>query len=278
MKIRALTVYVAQFWLFALAIVSGSTNAAAAENRKSAQIPIKNLNVFVRIIVVSVVALGWSPGGPAWAGQIGSTEAAAAFIETLGQKVLPVQVSKQADAAEVRLAAFRGLIRGSFDLDLISRLVLGKFWGRATEGQRAAFKDLFARYFLTTYAGLLNSYRVDTLVVISSKRVGERDYLVRTSVERDGEMTAVVWRLRARDGEYRIINVLVRGISLNLTHRSEFASVVRQEGLDGMLRVLRDRVSRQADAPDRNMRATLPANILVSPNASKIDLLLLHQR
>lgn len=274
MRARALAVHVVQFWLFALAVVSGYANTAAAENKKSAQIAIKNVNVFVRVILVSVVALGWSPGGSAWAGQIGSTEAAAAFIETLGQKVLPVQVSKQADAAEVRLAAFRGLIRGSFDLDLISRLVLGRFWGRATEGQRAAFKDLFARYFLNTYAGLLNSYRVDTLVVISSKRVGERDYLVRTSVERDGEMTAVVWRLRARDGEYRIIDVLVRGISLVLTHRSEFASVVRQEGLDGMLRVLRDRVSRQADAPDGAMPADLSASILVSPNADKIDLLL----
>ncbi len=130
MRARALAVHVVQFSLFALAVVSGYANTAAAENKKSAQIAIKNVNVFVRIILVSVVALGWSPGGPAWAGQIDSTEAAAAFIETLGQKVLAVQVSKQADAAEARLAALRGLIRGGFDLDMISRLVLGKFWGR----------------------------------------------------------------------------------------------------------------------------------------------------
>jgi phospholipid transport system substrate-binding protein len=278
MKVRALTVHVVQFWLFSGAIISSFAIVVAAADNKPAQIPIKNLNVFVRIILVSLAALGWSPGGPAWAGQIDSTEAAATFIETLGQKVLPVQASKQADATEVHLAALHSLIRGSFDLDLISRLVLGKFWGRATEEQRAEFKDLFTQYLLNTYAGHLNSYRADTLVVISSKRAGERDYLVRTSVERDKELTAVVWRLRAGDGDYRIIDVLFHGISLNLTHRNEFASVVRQEGLDGMLRVLRDRVSRQADAPDRNMRAALPASILVSPNASKIDLLLLHQK
>ena len=277
MKARALAVRVVQFWQLALTIVLGYTNAALAEDKKSAQILIKNVNIFVTIILVSVVALGSSPGGSAWAGQTDSTKAAAAFIETLGQKVLAVQASRQADAAEARLAALHGLIRGGFDLDLISRLVLGKFWGRATEGQRAAFKDLFARYLLNTYARHLNSYRIDTLVVISSNRAGERDYLVQTSIERDSEVTDVVWRLRARDGEYRIIDVLLHGISLTLIHRSEFASDVRKKGLDGMLRVLRDRVSRQADAPDGNMRADLPASILVSPNASKIDVLL-HQK
>ncbi len=88
MRARALAVHVVQFWLFALAIVSGYANTTAAENKKSAQIPIKdvnvpikNVNVFVRIILVSVVALGWSPGGPAWAGQIDSTEAAAGLLE-----------------------------------------------------------------------------------------------------------------------------------------------------------------------------------------------------
>lgn len=231
----------------------------------------------LRVILVSAAALGWAAGGTAWADRTDSPEGAAAFIETLGREVLAVQTSTRVDAAKARLPALRVLIRSGFDLDLTSQLVLGKFWGRATEAQRTTFKDLFARYLLNTYARHLDSYRVDTLAVIASNRAGERDYLVQTGIQRENELADAVWRVRAGDDGYRIIDVLLDGISLTLTHRSEFASVARKRGLDGMLEILRDRVSRQANAPDGYLRVALPASILVSPNASKIDLLL-HQR
>ncbi|MCH8038535.1 MAG: ABC transporter substrate-binding protein, partial [Proteobacteria bacterium] len=134
-----------------------------------------------------------------------------------------------------RRAALRDLIRGGFDLDLTSRLVLGKFWGRATPKQRTAFKDLFAQYLLNAYARRLDAYRIETLAVVASKRVGENDFLVQTSIVGDGDTANAVWRVRARGGAYRIIDVLIDGISLALTQRSEFTSVIGREGFDGML-------------------------------------------
>ncbi len=220
------------------------------------------------IILVSALTLGWALGGAARAAESDSTKAAAAFIEALGVEVQAIQA-----AAPPRRAALRDLIRGGFDLDLTSQLVLGKFWGRATPKQRTAFKDLFAQYLLNVYARQLDAYRIETLAVVASNRVGENDFLVQTSIVRDGDTANAVWRVRAQGGEYRIIDVLIDGISLTLTQRSEFASVIGREGLDGMLAVLRARVSEPASGPSGKLRIAMPASILVSPNVGKIEVL-----
>jgi phospholipid transport system substrate-binding protein len=224
------------------------------------------------IILVSALTLGWALGGAARAAETDPTESAAAFIEALGVEVQAIQAT-----APPRRAALRNLIRGGFDLDLTSQLVLGKFWGRATPRQRTAFKDLFAQYLLNAYARQLDAYRIETLAVVASNRVGENDFLVQTSIERNGDTANAVWRVRAQGGEYRIIDVLIDGISLTLTQRSEFASVIGREGLDGMLAVLRARVSEPADGRGRNLRIALPASILISPNVGKIEVLLRRQ-
>ncbi len=224
------------------------------------------------IILVSALTLGWALAGAARAAETDPTEAAAAFIEALGVEVQAIQAT-----APPRRAALRDLIRGGFDLDLTSQLVLGKFWGRATPKQRTAFKDLFAPYLLNAYARQLDAYRVETLAVVACKRVGENDFLVQTRIARDGGTADAVWRLRAQGGEHRIIDVLIDGISLALTQRSEFASVIGREGFDGMLTVLRARVSEPADGPGGNLRVALSASILISPNVGKIEVLLRRQ-
>ncbi len=229
------------------------------------------------IILISALALGWATlgwafGATARAAETDPTETAAAFIEALGVEVQAIQAT-----APPRRAALRDLIRGGFDLDLTSQLVLGKFWGRATPEQRTAFKDLFAQYLLNAYARQLDAYRIETLAVVARKRVGENDFLIRTSIARDGDTVHAVWRVRAQGGEYRIIDVLIDGISLALTQRSEFTSVIGREGFDGMLAVLRARVSEPADGRGGNLRVALSASILISPNVGKLGVLLRRQ-
>ncbi len=229
------------------------------------------------VILVSAVTAGWALGGAARAAETDSSRQAAAFIEALGAKVQAIQAAEVAGGAEQSRAALQDLIRSGFDLDSTSQLVLGKFWGRATDGQRATFRDLFARYLLNTYARQLDAYRADTLEIVAFNPAGARDFLVATSIERDGGLANAVWRVRADDGAYRIIDVFVDGISLALTQRSEFASAIGRMGFDGMLAALRAQVTRQAAASGGNLRIALPASILISPNTGRFEVLLRRQ-
>ncbi len=238
------------------------------------------------IAVALGAALVWT--APGMAAPDDRAGQAAAFIQSLGAELLAIQAEAGDGAgdgtgdgtAATRSAGLEGLIRRGFDLDLTSQLVLGKYWNRASQAHRQAFRELFAQYLLHSYARHLKAYRVETLAIVSSNPVGKSDFLVETRVEGAAENDPAnpVWRLRLRDGGFKIIDVHVDGISLALTERSQFGSVIRRNGFDGMLSALRKRVAGPPDptdvAADDSSLELHPASLLTSPNVSKIDLLL----
>ena len=70
------------------------------------------------------------------------------------------------------------------------------------------------------------------------------DFLVYCVVARaGGEPLRLVWRLRQRDGRYRIIDLMVEGVSLVQTQRQEFVSFIRANGgsVDKLIAELRQR-------------------------------------
>ncbi len=228
----------------------------------------------IGVVVVLLSALGCTAGNQVQAQDAASPEGASEFVETLGERVLAIEASAQRGIApEARLSALRDLIQSGFDLDVTAQLVLGKFWRHATREQRTRFRDLFARYLLNTYVRQLSSYRVETLVVIACNRIGQGDFLVQTRIHRRSDIADASWRVRAGAGGYKIIDVVMDGISLALTHRGEFASVISRQGFEGLLEGLHDRVLVQADPLEAATRAVLPASILVSPGVGRLELL-----
>ncbi len=241
------------------------------------------------IAVALIASWVWTAPGRAQAASDDRAGQAAAYIQSLGAELLAIQAGAGDAAGEgagegaaaARSARLEGLIRRGFDLDLTSQLVLGKYWNRASQAHRQAFKELFAQYLLHSYARRLKAYRVETLAIVSSTPVGKSDFLVETRVEgaQGDDPTNPVWRLRLRDGGFKIIDVHVDGISLALTERSQFGSVIRRNGLDGMLSALRKRVAGPTDVADPaggddSPLELHPASLFTSPNISKIDLLL----
>ncbi len=237
-------------------------------------------NKALKVLFALSFALNLTVSGATQASEPASPQGAAGFVEMLGERVAAIWVSENENLLETNKVALRELIRVGFDLDVTSQFVLGKFWGRAKAKQRAEFKNLFAEYLVNTYASHLNRYRIGTLTVDASNPVAEDDFLVQTSIDRATGTANAVWRVRAKDGEYRIIDILIDGISLALTHRSEFASVIQQDGFDKLLQTLRNRPSTQADFGRQLLRSertpwmALPASILASPGASNLNILL----
>ena len=240
------------------------------------------------IAVALVAAMAGTAPGMVRAAQGDRAGQAADFIQSLGTELLAIQAGANDGvgqgvgdgATATRSAKLEVLIRRGFDLDRTSQLVLGKYWNRASPAHRQAFSELFAQYLLHSYARHLKAYRVETLEIVSSNPVGDSDFLVETSVEgaRERGPTNPVWRMRWRDGGFKIIDVHVDGISLALTERSQFGSVIRRNGLDGMLLALRKQVAGPLSptdlAADDSALDLYPASLLTSPNTSKIDLLL----
>ena len=198
------------------------------------------------LLSLLILTLTFGASGQVWAQT--SPQEAAKFVEELGNEAGTLLAAVKTQAPEKRMAVLRDLVRRGFNLELTSQFVLGKFWNRATPEQRAEFQDLFTEYLLNSYVRHLGSYRAETLSIVASHPVGRKDVLVETSVEGIEGAASPVWRVRAEEGRYQIIDISIDGVSLALTQRREFAAVINSQGLDGLLEMLREKLAAQAKA------------------------------
>lgn len=180
------------------------------------------------------------------AGPLSAQEGPGSFLERFSQEAIAVLADKgQSDQA--REQAFRGLFTSGFDVALLSRFVLGRHWRRASLEERQEFRQLFEDFIVATYARRLGGYSGETLAVGATRSLGEGRAEVSSLLNRpEGAAIKVRWRLRQAGETWRIVDIVVEGVSMAATQRSEFASVIaRGNGrLAGLLQALR-RVSQQ---------------------------------
>ena len=168
----------------------------------------------------------------------------AAMISNLGTQALQV-LGKDATQSQ-RVARFRELLRDDFDVPVIARFVLGRYWNVATEEQRAEFTKLFEEYIAIAYATRLAEYSGEQFKVISSRPDGDGAIVSSQILRPAGAAPIKVdWRLVGRGGAYKISDVSVDGISMAVTERSEFASVIQHNGgqVQSLIAMLRDRTA-----------------------------------
>jgi phospholipid transport system substrate-binding protein len=189
-------------------------------------------------VVVIVAILGFGDAG------LASVNGAAQFIHTLGNQAIGALQSPNLTLAQ-REAQFRGLLAQGFDLRFIGRFVLGKHWREASPGEKSDYLALFSEYVLQTYSSRLGGYAGETLTVKGARQASEKDIVVQTQIDRpSGPPILAEWRVRVKDGQYRIIDVAVEGISMAVTQRSEFSAVVKRNGIPGLLALLRARTTK----------------------------------
>ena len=168
-------------------------------------------------------------------------EDAASFVRAFSGEAFAMLADKTLDD-EARTREFRRLLRTGFHLEAIGRFVLGRYWRRASEAERAEFAQLFEDYIVATYARQLSAYSGEQLVVDGSRPKGKTGAIVLSRIVRpQGEPFQVEWRLHHGDEGWRIIDIVVEGVSMAVSQRSEFSSVIASHGgaVAGLLDVLR---------------------------------------
>jgi phospholipid transport system substrate-binding protein len=172
-----------------------------------------------------------------------SADAAQQMIQDVGDEVLAILRDGALDNQQKfdRLVA---LLDGPIDLEIIARLILARHWRSASEAQRVEYVALFRAFALDNLASRLHVYDGQDFEIVGAQAVNERDAVVATRVTGGGRQPLKVdWRVRELDdGSLVAIDVIVEGVSLIVTQRSEFSSVIERSGMDGLLAELRQRV------------------------------------
>lgn len=165
------------------------------------------------------------------------------FVAGLADQVMAALADRSA-SPEQRLRRVDALVIEGFDLDRIARIALGRYWKTATDAERAEFATLFKAYVLNGYGRRFNEYADRQLRVVAAKPAGE-DMTVESYVEGGATPIRLDWRLAAADGGWRVLDIQVEGVSLLITYRNEFATVIERSGgrLMGLIDELRGRVA-----------------------------------
>jgi len=171
------------------------------------------------------------------------------FVQTLADDALQTLQLRNISAEE-RESEFRTLLESGFQLEFIGLLVLGNFRRTATTEEIAEYQEHFSEYILRKYSVLLGSYAGEEFVVTRSVVAGKRDVLVRAEIRSDvGSSILTDWRVRLFRGEPRIIDIKVEGISMVQSQREEFASILRRDGMSGLIELLRRETAETTVAP-----------------------------
>lgn len=158
------------------------------------------------------------------------------FVDNLAQEGIGF-LGNKGMSHEDRKAAFKKLLGNKFDMQTIGRFALGRYWQTASPDQRKEYLNLFQSMTIEVYSQRFSDYQGQSLKVRGSRPEGKSDTLVNTVIVQDsGPEVKVDWRVRQKDGGYKVVDVIVEGVSMAVTQRSDFASVIQRGG--GKLEVL----------------------------------------
>jgi phospholipid transport system substrate-binding protein len=168
------------------------------------------------------------------------------FINNLGEGAIASLTGNISESE--RETRFRNLLESHFDLPGISKFVLGRYWRQATDAQRAEFQKLFEALLVKSYAKTFTQYAGERFQVTDARPNDDGSVIVNSHINRpNGDVIRLDWRSEDVGGQLKITDLIVEGVSLRTTRRSEFASAIQSSGgtVAGLLDTLRQKVGSQ---------------------------------
>jgi phospholipid transport system substrate-binding protein len=167
---------------------------------------------------------------------------AAAFISNLGAQA--IQVLGPSVPPAQRTAVFRQLFGSHFDLPEIARFALGPHARTISPAQQQEFEALLREYLVRAYATRLAPYAGYPFQVIGSRPHGGGTMVASRVIRSSGTMS-IDWVVVNRGGRLLVSDVLVDGVSMKVTHRNEFASIIQRNGgqVEALLAALRQQLA-----------------------------------
>jgi phospholipid transport system substrate-binding protein len=199
---------------------------------------------------VAILAVLAGAGRPA-----NAASDAGEFLTSMTERAIAQLTDESLPLAE-RKARFRILFRENFDVPVVGRFVLGRYWRKTKPETRDAFLSVFEDVMIQRFVPKFAGYAETRFEI---KRVQALDdpgqFVVRSRISPDrGKAFEIDWRVRERNGYFKILDVIGEGISMALTLRAEYASAIRNSGgqVEGLVTRLRAQVERESDTQTTN--------------------------
>jgi phospholipid transport system substrate-binding protein len=203
-----------------------------------------NRREFLTAVAVIVAAPAYAIAQNRTSGS--SVPEAETLIGGLAQRGI-ANLTGQGTAQSERARRFRMMLTENFDMPTIARFVAGRYWRIATEQERQEYMSLFTDMLVGIYAERFAEYQGEQVRVTGSRTSAEGDIFVASDFLRSGQNqpAKVDWILRRDGSGFKIVDVRVEGVSMAITQRDEFASIIQRGGgqVSALLQTMRQRAA-----------------------------------
>jgi phospholipid transport system substrate-binding protein len=168
-----------------------------------------------------------------------------AVIERLHQSLIETMKDAKRLGIDGRYKQLQPILEKTFDFERMIAAAAGSYWTSADEAQRQRLLDAFTDLSVTTYAARFDGFSGESFETLG-ERQGPRDtVLVDTRLNRtDGPPVPITYVMTERDGEWRIVDVLLdKSISELAVRRSEYNQVLRTSGTEGLTETLDEKAA-----------------------------------
>lgn len=141
---------------------------------------------------------------------------------------------------------FAKLFNRALDLDFIGQFVLGRNWRTATPAQRSEFIKVYRQLNVSTWSKRFDEFKGKQFIFKGTSPSNSAGQIFVNSVVpmEQGEPAKVVWRVREKNGQYKVVDIIIENVSLAITARNEYTAFIKNNpgGVDALIASLKAKI------------------------------------
>lgn len=163
------------------------------------------------------------------------------FIEAFSERAIDVLNNKELTDQQ-QYGEYREILNQAFAIDYIARISLSRHRKKASKEELEVYYKLFPEFILKVNSTRLKKLDTTKMIVDKVTPHAKSDIFIRTKAyNADNKPLDVDWRVRSdKNGNVKIIDVKIEGISLVATQRDDFTSRISSSGIDGLNKYMQD--------------------------------------
>jgi phospholipid transport system substrate-binding protein len=162
---------------------------------------------------------------------------ASKYVESLGNSAIKTLSNKKLNK-EMKSEKIEQIFRKNVDIVWIGRFVLGRFWRQATDDQKKRYLKEYETFLVQHYASRFADYSSGSFKITGARDAGNNEFIISMQIKSDesgSEPILVDYRVRKTISSFAVFDIIVEGVSMITTQRSEFNSVISNKGMDYLI-------------------------------------------
>ena len=162
-----------------------------------------------------------------WAVPALCADPAIEFMDKLAKEIIEEGILSAKTTTE-RETFFSEKFTTNLDLKNISQMVLGIYWKKASDQEKNDFIKAFTDLTTKTWTDRFGLYQGQDIVFQGTRNAPQKNQIYVDSKINDNPPIEVIWRLRQKDGSYKIVDIVVEDVSMVMSYRNEYTAFLQQ--------------------------------------------------